>query len=99
MLRWRVRLRSSAAMPRSRKPGFGNVYLFNYACQEDVPYNSFEGYQKYTAGLKYPYLADLWDPMARMFFGACSAFKPQPREDWQQPVVEPDLNSIHWWLL
>lgn len=66
---------------------FGNMYLYNYACQEDVPFNSFEGYQTFTASLKYPYLGDAWDGMAKSFFGACSAFKPQPREDWQEPVV------------
>lgn len=66
---------------------FGSMYLYNYACQEDLPFNSFEGYQKYTASLKYPYLGDAWDGMAKTFFGACSAFEPQPRENWFEPVA------------
>ncbi|MCU0252044.1 MAG: alpha/beta hydrolase [Vicinamibacterales bacterium] len=66
---------------------FGNMYLYNYACQEDVPFNTFGGYQAFTASLKYPYLGDVWGPMAKMFFGACSAFTPQPRQNWQEPVV------------
>lgn len=66
---------------------FESMYLLNYACQEDIPYNSFEGYKAYTAGLKYPHLGEHWDANARMFFGACRAFTPHPREQWHEPVA------------
>lgn len=66
---------------------FNDMYLYNYACQEDIPYNSFEGYQKFTASQKYPYIGDAYDPLAKNFFGSCIPFKPQPRENWQTPVV------------
>ncbi len=66
---------------------FDSMYLYNYACQEDIPYNSYEGFKAYSAGLKYPYLGEEWDGMARMFFGACKPFKPQPRENWHEPVA------------
>ena len=66
---------------------FNDMYLYNYACQEDIPYNSFEGYQKFTASQKYPFIGDAYDPLAKNFFGSCIPFKPQPRENWQTPVV------------
>ncbi len=65
---------------------FGDLYLFNYACQEDMPFNSFEGYQKFTAAQKYPYLGDDADAAARFVFGACIPFKQVQRENWQVPV-------------
>ena len=66
---------------------FGGMYLFNYACQEDTPFNTYEGYQKYTASMKYPYIGDVYDSQAAWFYGACSTFKPQPRDHWFEPVV------------
>ena len=66
---------------------FKEMYLYNYACQEDIPYNSFEGYKKFTASLKYPYIGDAYDPLARGFFGSCVPFKAQPRDHWHEPVV------------
>ena len=66
---------------------FDNIYLFNYACQEDMPFNSYEGYQKFTAGQKYPGIADDYDVMAKFVYGSCIPFKPQPRDNWQVPVV------------
>lgn len=77
----------------SEKGFFEGMYLFNYACQEDIPYNSYEGYKAYTASLKYPHLGDEWDGMASGFFGACKAFKPHPRENWQVPV-ESDIPTL-----
>ncbi|MBX9467698.1 MAG: alpha/beta hydrolase [Rhizobium sp.] len=65
---------------------FGDLYLFNYACQEDMPFNSFEGYEKFTAAQKYPYIGDDADEMARFVFGSCIPFKQVQRENWQVPV-------------
>jgi pimeloyl-ACP methyl ester carboxylesterase len=65
---------------------FGDLYLFNYACQEDLPYNSFEGYQKFTAAQKYPYIGDDADDAARFVFGSCIPFKQVQRDNWQVPV-------------
>lgn len=72
---------------KSEKGFFNDMYLYNYACQEDMPFNSYEGYQKFTASQKYPYIGDAYDPLAKMVFGACMSFKPQQRDNWQVPVV------------
>jgi pimeloyl-ACP methyl ester carboxylesterase len=64
-----------------------NMYLFNYACQEDMPFNSFEGYQKVTASQKYPGIGDDYVDLAKFVFGSCIPFKPQQRDNWQVPVV------------
>lgn len=66
---------------------FDNLYLFNYACQEDMPFNTLEGYRTFTASQKYPFIGDIYDPLAEMIFGVCREFTPQPRENWQVPVV------------
>lgn len=63
-------------------------YVGVYACQEDIPYNSYEGYQKLTAGLRYPHLGDgLYDPTAKSFFDICKPFSQNPRDHWHEPVV------------
>ncbi len=72
---------------KSEATFFEAMYLLNYACQEDIPFNTYEGYEKFTASLKYPYLADEWKGMSEFFFGGCSAYKPQPRDNWTVPVV------------
>jgi pimeloyl-ACP methyl ester carboxylesterase len=66
---------------------FDNLYLFNYACQEDIPFNTLEGYRTFTASQKYPFIGDVYDPLAEMVFGVCKEFTPQQRENWQVPVV------------
>lgn len=66
---------------------FEEMYLYNYACQEDIPYNRFGGYKKFTESQKYPYIGDALDPLAQGFFGSCISFKPQPRDNWHEPVV------------
>lgn len=71
---------------KSEEGFFGDLYLFNYACQEDLPFNSFEGYQKFTAAQKYPYIGDDADEAARFVFGSCIPFKKVQRENWQVPV-------------
>ena len=72
---------------------FDNLYLFNYACQEDVPFNTLEGYRAFTASQKYPHIGDVLDPLAEMVFGACTAFTPQQRDNWQVPV-ESDIPTL-----
>lgn len=71
---------------KSEEGFFGDLYLFNYACQEDLPFNSFEGYQKLTAAQKYPYIGDDADEAARFVFGSCIPFKQVQRDNWQVPV-------------
>lgn len=71
---------------KSEQAFFGDLYLFNYACQEDLPFNSFEGYQKFTATQKYPYIGDDADEAARFVFGSCIPFKQVQRDNWQVPV-------------
>ncbi|MCA3628454.1 MAG: alpha/beta fold hydrolase, partial [Methylobacterium sp.] len=58
------------------------LYLDVYACQEDVPFNTLDGYKALTSKLKYPHLGQLTDGMAKAFFDGCSTIKPQPRENW-----------------
>ncbi|WP_172450092.1 alpha/beta hydrolase [Rhizobium sp. TH135] len=71
---------------KSEEAFFGDLYLFNYACQEDLPFNSFEGYQKFTAAQEYPYIGDDADEAARFVFGSCIPFKQVQRDNWQVPV-------------
>lgn len=66
---------------------FRDLYLLNYACQEDMPFNTYEGYRKYTAGLKYPHIGDAYDPLAQFVYGSCIPFKMHQRDNWQVPVV------------
>ncbi len=62
------------------------LYLDIYACQEDVPFATMEGYRAATAALKYPHLGDLTDSSARLLFDSCKSLKPHPRENWHVPV-------------
>jgi pimeloyl-ACP methyl ester carboxylesterase len=71
---------------KSLMPFFNQFFLDVYACQEDVPRSSFEGYQATMATLKYPRIGALTDELAKGFFEACAQFKPQPRENWHVPV-------------
>jgi hypothetical protein len=71
---------------KSLMPFFNQFFLDVYACQEDVPRSSFEGYQATIATMKYPRIGALTDQLAKGFFEACAQFKPQPRENWHVPV-------------
>ncbi|MFZ4807023.1 MAG: alpha/beta hydrolase [Hyphomicrobiaceae bacterium] len=68
------------------KPFTSGLYLDVYACQEDIPFNTFEGYKALTAKLKYPHIGALTDNMAKSFFEGCSPIKAQPRENWHVTV-------------
>jgi hypothetical protein len=74
-------------------PFFYQFFLDVYACQEDVPFSSFEGYQAASAKLKYPHVGTLSDPLAKGFFEACAQFKSQPRENWHAPV-QSDIPTL-----
>ena len=78
---------------KSEQAFFGDLYLFNYACQEDLPFNSFEGYQKFTAAQKYPYIGDDADDAARFVYGACIPFKQLQRDNWQV-LVKSDIPTL-----
>jgi pimeloyl-ACP methyl ester carboxylesterase len=62
------------------------IYLDIYACQEDIPFNTLEGYKALTAKLKYPHIGSLTDDLAKAFYDGCSSMKSQPRENWHVPV-------------
>lgn len=72
---------------RALSPFLSGLYLDVYACQEDIPFNTLEGYKTLTASLKYPHLDKLTDGMANAFFNGCDPIKPRPRENWHVPVV------------
>jgi pimeloyl-ACP methyl ester carboxylesterase len=71
---------------KSLMPFFNQFFLDVYACQEDVPRSTFAGYQATIATMKYPRIGPLTDELAKGFFDACAAFKPQPRDNWHVPV-------------
>lgn len=71
---------------KSLMPFFNQFFLDVYACQEDVPRSTFEGYKATIATLKYPRIGALTDQLAKGFFEACAHFKSQPRENWHVPV-------------
>lgn len=65
-----------------------NGHLFVYACQEDVPYNSPEGYDKLTSEMEYEKIVRLqWDGAAKGFFEICKLFDPHPRPGFHDRVV------------
>ncbi|MCZ8041783.1 MAG: alpha/beta hydrolase [Beijerinckiaceae bacterium] len=72
---------------------FNQFFLDVYACQEDVPRSSFEGYRATVATLKYPRIGALTDELAKGFFEACAHFRPQPRENWHVPV-QSDIPTL-----
>lgn len=62
-------------------------YLDVYACQEDRPYNSMEGYQATMARMKYPGVAPVSDGLAKAFIDSCAAFGMHERPNWHEPVA------------
>lgn len=71
---------------RALSPFLSGLYLDVYACQEDIPFNSFDGYVALTAKLKYPHMGKISDETSKLFFDGCSPIKPQPRDNWHVPV-------------
>ncbi len=72
---------------RALAPFLSGLYLDVYACQEDVPFATFEGHRAVVSARKYPHLGSVSDATAKLFFDSCAALKPQPRENWHVPVV------------
>lgn len=71
---------------RALTPFLSGLYLDVYACQEDIPFASYEGHLAVNAKLKYPHIGTFTDATAKRFFEGCGALKPQPRENWHVPV-------------
>ncbi len=71
------------------RAAFGNMVgaidLFVVACQESLPFNSRDGFQAYTASVKFPFLARGTSEQAQMF-DFCEFFTPVPREGQHEPV-------------
>lgn len=63
-----------------------------FYCQEDIPYNSPEGYEELTESLAYPLRAG-WDDLAKKMFAMCEAFDQHPREGFHEVVVS-DIPTI-----
>jgi len=64
-----------------------NVDLYVYACQEDVPYNSPEGFDEVGSKLNFPELAQFYADTAANFYGNCSAWQASPLKDFHEPVT------------
>lgn len=67
-------------------PFVSGLYLDIYACQEDMPFATMDGYKAATGSLKYPHLGDLTDSSAKLLFDSCKPLRPQPRDNWHVPV-------------
>jgi pimeloyl-ACP methyl ester carboxylesterase len=78
---------------KSLMPFFNQFFLDVYACQEDMPFSSWEGYQAASIALKYPRIGTLTDQLAKGFFEACAQFRPQPRDNWHVPV-QSDIPTL-----
>lgn len=78
---------------RALSPFLSGFYLDVYACQEDIPFNSVEGYKALTAKLKYPHMGKLADDLAKQFFDGCGPIRPRPRENWHVPV-QSDIPTL-----
>ncbi|EPX76270.1 alpha/beta hydrolase [Salipiger mucosus] len=62
--------------------------LYIYACQEDYPYNSLEGFEEMAAA--FPYSVVKTEGMMtemRNMAATCALFEPAPREGFHDPVV------------
>jgi pimeloyl-ACP methyl ester carboxylesterase len=68
------------------------VDLLLYACQEDVPYNTLEGYRATTAALPFDFSA-LTDGSAEEIYASCTAFDHVEREGFHA-VVESDIPTL-----
>ncbi len=69
-----------------------SIDLMLYACQEDVPYNTMEGYRQTVAEQPFDVMA-FFDGPATGVYTACKAFTPAPRDNWHE-VVESDIPTV-----
>lgn len=61
--------------------------LYIYACQEDFPYNSQDGFE--AALEAFPYALAATEPMQtelRNMYATCALFEPAPRAEFHEPV-------------
>lgn len=70
----------------SFSPMVGAIDLFVVACQESIPFNSREGFEAYSATLKFPFLNRATGAQAQMY-DICDLFTPIPREGHHDPVT------------
>ena len=63
----------------------GAIDLFVVACQESVPFNSREGFEAFSATLKFQFLNLDVKEQAQMF-DICKLFTPVPRDGHHDPV-------------
>lgn len=79
---------------RSRTLSFqeDNIDLMLYACQEDMPFNSFDGYRQTAAEQTYDGTF-VFDGPATGVFTICNAFEQVERENWHE-VVESDIPTV-----
>lgn len=77
----------------------GSLHLWIYACQEDVPYNTPEGFEAQNAELDWPESALFYLPTAAQFYLACEHFEHYPRPEFFEPVVSdiPTLSIGSTW--
>ena len=65
----------------------GVINMLIYACQEDVPYNTVEGFKKRNEELanRYEFLQVFGNELA--FYKNCETFEKHPRPGFHEPVV------------
>lgn len=65
----------------------GVMGLYIYACQEDFPYNSPEGFEKRLADFPYSLVTtEVMQTEIRSMYETCALFDPAPREGFHEPV-------------
>ncbi len=89
----------SVAADRPEHAYLQTLHLGVYACQEDIPYNSPEGYEAVAAAGRFPMLRDVWSKEIGVFYDMCTSFTPSPREGFHDPVASdiPTLSIGSGW--
>tara|TARA_B100000378_G_scaffold171878_1_gene138553 strand:+ start:78 stop:2480 length:2403 start_codon:yes stop_codon:yes gene_type:complete len=64
-----------------------SVDLLIYACQEDIPYNSPEGYEQVVASLQYPDLDQMTVSSVASLYADCTLFEQLPETGFHEPVT------------
>ena len=84
----------AATTVRSHTLGFQEnwIDLMLYACQEDVPYNTLEGYREVAADQPYD-VSSAFDEAAMGVSMICEAFDHVERDNWHE-VVESDIPTV-----
>ncbi|PRY22233.1 TAP-like protein [Aliiruegeria haliotis] len=74
--------------------GFSDhVDLWVYACQEEVPFNSMEGFPVLRDTYTFPIVTDVAVSGAVGQFGICDLFEPVPRDGFQE-VFSSDVPTL-----